>query len=264
MAPVPVVDAPLPLGSFEFALKTGPLRTGDNTSIETNQRRDTSVLLCRAGPNFLSVVALEQHLATTWNSSRLRFYGHSSALIWRGAAPQLHTARFRAFLDRAAAARAQLSHMSLPCLAGVDPQYVQIPDATRSSLIIRADALSLERQELQRCVFVSFGPPHEMQIPDASSSALIARSEALILSPHVLQRCMSVSFGPPHEMQIPDATRSARFARVRAFCSERQELQRIALVSVGMPHEMQSPEAARSALFALKGALCFSRQEVQR
>ena len=27
VAPVAVVDSPLPLGSFEFALKTGPLRT---------------------------------------------------------------------------------------------------------------------------------------------------------------------------------------------------------------------------------------------
>ena len=148
------------------------------------------------------MVALAQHLITTWDSSRLRLYGHSSALIWRGAAPQRHTARSRAFLARAAAARAQLSHVSLPCLAGV--------------------------------------------------------------APHVLQRCVSVSFGPPHKMQRPNAARSACFVRFNALCSERQELQRIALVSVGMPHAMQSPEAARSALFALNGAFCFSRQEVQR
>lgn len=178
--------------------------------------------------------------------------------------PRVHAFRLRSVLALAAAARAQLSHMSLPGLAGVDPQEVHVPDATRSFLILRADALSPDRQELQRCVFVSFGPPHAMQMPDASSLARIARCDALNLSPQVLQRCVSVSFGPPHKLQRPDATRSALFARFNAFCSARQELQRAVLVSVGMPHEMQRPVALRSALFALKGALCFSRQDVQR
>lgn len=137
----------------------------------------------------------------------------ASALVLAFLCLDLEGTRHRNFTppDSAPSLPLLLQHVRLPGLAGVDPQDKHIPDATRSSFIFCTGALSLERQELQRCVFVSLGPPHEMQMPDATSSALMARCDELNLSPQTLQRCVSVSvsFGPPQKMHRPDATRSA-------------------------------------------------------
>ena len=112
---------------------------------------------------------------------------------------RVHAFRHRAFLARGACA--QPSHMSLPGLGSLNPQDVHLPDAACSALISRTDALNSARQEEQRCIFVSFGPPHEMPRPDTASSVLIARCASLNLSPQELHRCVSVSFGLPHNAE---------------------------------------------------------------